>query len=167
MKKVVFLLGAGLVALVAGCSSTPVALGPVGPNPKGSQSEASTGGLQVFTRMAVRQDDQNQAGDGEPVWHQYTEYNIYNPDGILLKRVVNSAGHYGERADLVTLPAGRYLVKAQAKDYFWVNVPVTIERGRTTRVHLDENWKPPADAPKGEIITGPDGKPAGWRAPSQ
>ncbi len=167
MKKVLFILSTGLLSLMMGCVSKSIALGPVGPNPDGSQREASTGSLQVFSRMDVQQDDQNQAGDGTPVWHQYTEYNVYNLDGKLVKRVVNSAGHYSERAEVVALPPGKYLVKAQAKDYFWVEVPVTIERGRTTRVHLDENWKPPAETAKKDVVTGPDGNPIGWRAPAQ
>jgi hypothetical protein len=167
MKKVFFLLGVGLVSLMAGCSSRPVALQPVGPNPNRSQSEASMGNLQVFSRMAAQQDDENQAGDGIPPWHQYTEYNIYGLDGKLVKRVINSNGHYSEHAELVVLPPGRYLVKAQASDYYWVNVPVTVERGRTTRVHLDDNWQPPERAANKELVIGPDGNPVGWRAPSQ
>ncbi|MGP8198390.1 MAG: hypothetical protein ACLQU4_02675 [Limisphaerales bacterium] len=167
MKKLLLLLSAGSLAFGTGCASRPVAVAPVGPNPNRSQSAASMGGLQVFSRIAARDDDQNQAGDGIPIWHQYTEYRIYNPDGKLVKTVINSAGHYSEGAEVVPLPPGSYVVKAQAKDYFWVNVPVTIERGRTTRVHLDENWRPPADAPKDEVVIGPDGSPVGWRAPSR
>jgi hypothetical protein len=39
-----------------------------------------------------------------------------------------------------------------------------IERGRTTRIHLDNDWKIPSDAPKSELVTMPDGNPVGWRA---
>jgi hypothetical protein len=80
-----------------------------------------------------------------------------------VKRVDNTTGHYAEAPRLVTLPPGQYLVKTQAKDYFWVELPVTIERGRTTKVHLDDKWKPPTDAPKKEIVSLPNGKPVGWR----
>jgi hypothetical protein len=39
---------------------------------------------------------------------------------------------------------------------------VVIKAGRTTRVHLDDKWQPPADTPKDELVTMPDGKPVGW-----
>jgi hypothetical protein len=162
MKNLFSLLGAGLVSLVVGCSSQPVALAPVGPNPSGRQIAASMGALQVFSRERTRSDDQNQAGDGEPVWHQHTDYSIYDLHGNLVKRVDNAAGHYSEAAEQVALPPGKYLVRAPAKDYPWIQVLVTIEPGRTTRVHLDDNWKPPADAPKGDLTTMPDGNPVGW-----
>ncbi|MGD0813785.1 MAG: hypothetical protein ABSA83_09290 [Verrucomicrobiota bacterium] len=166
MKRLLSSIAAGLLALGTGCASRPVVVAPVGPNPNGIQSQASTGSLQVFSRMAARDDDQNMAGDGIPIWHQYTEYRIYQPDGKLVKTVINSVGHYSDRAEVVALPPGSYMVKAQAKDYFWVNVPVRIEPGRTTRVHLDQKWRPPGNAPKNEIVTGPDGNPLGWRAPA-
>jgi len=56
------------------------------------------------------------------------------------------------------------LVNAQAKDYSWVKVPVTIDRGRTTEVHLDGNWNLPADVPKTKLVNVPNGNPVGWRA---
>jgi hypothetical protein len=64
----------------------------------------------------------------------------------------------------VALPAGRYFVKAQGKDYLQVEVPITIERGRTTRVHLDDKWNLPADTPKRELVSLPNGNPVGWCA---
>jgi hypothetical protein len=166
MKRfVLFLVNVGLAASLAGCASDTVA--PVGPNPDGSKGDASTGQLQVFSRMATRDDDQNQAGDGIPVWHQYTAYSIYDENGNLVKRVANSSGHYGRHAQVVTLPAGNYLVKAQAKDYYWVKVPVNVLPGEMTKVHLDDNWRPPGEAPKGDVVYGPDGNPIGWRSNSQ
>jgi len=80
--------------------------------------------------------------------------------------VDNTIGYYARAPRRVTLPAGRYLVKAQAKDYFWVDVPVIIERGQTTRVHLDDNWKLPAETPKTELVSFPNGNPVGWQAES-
>jgi hypothetical protein len=164
MKNVSVLLAAGLIAVLTGCST--VSVQPVGPNPTGAKSALSTGQLEVFSRPASRDDDQNMAGDGIPPWHQYTAYDIYDLSGNMIKRVINSRGHYGERPDVVALPAGRYMVKAQAKDYVWVNVPVEIEPGRTTRVHLDEKWVP-ANAGKGEVVRGPDGTPVGWQVQSK
>jgi hypothetical protein len=124
---------------------------------------AATGDLQVFSSLIEKNDDQNQGSDN-PAWYQHTDYRVYNLQGKLVKRVDNTIGRYEQAPRRVALPAGRYLVKAQAKDYFWVEVPVTIERGRTTRVHLDDNWKLPATAPTSGIVSLPNGKPVGWSA---
>ena len=166
MKSAYYLMGAALAALLAGCASTPIVLAPVGPNPYGGENIASTGGLQVFSRVSEQSDDQNQGGDGDPVWYQHTDYRIYTLEGKLVKRVDNTVGHYAEAPRLVALPAGRYLVKAQARDYSWVELPVTIERGRTTRVHLDDDWKLPTDTPKQKLVSMPNGRPVGWRDPA-
>ncbi|MGD0815032.1 MAG: hypothetical protein ABSA83_15615 [Verrucomicrobiota bacterium] len=105
------------------------------------------------------------ACNGIQIWQQYTEYRIYKLDGKLVNTVINSAGHYSDSAEVIATPAVKQAVKAQAKDYSRVKVPVTIERGQTKRIHLDENWKPPMNGPKGEAVTGPDGNPMGWRTP--
>lgn len=160
MKITFSLLCMGVASLLAGCASPSVTLPPVGPNPNGIQTASSIGFLQVLSRERTRSDDQNQAGDGEPVWHQHTNYRIYDLHGHLVKRVDNAAGHYAESAEVVPLEPGKYVVKAPANDYPWIQVMVRIEPGRTTRVHLDDKWTPSA-AP-GEVVTMPDGNPAGW-----
>jgi hypothetical protein len=167
MKSVCIFLGPGLVSLLVGCSSTPVALAPIGPNPAGNERIASKGELQVFSNLAEQSDNENQGStDPAPLWHQHADYNLYDMQGKLVKHVDNTVGHYEQAPRRVVLPAGRYLVKARAKDYLQVEVPVTIERGRTTRVHLDDNWRLPADAPKRELVSLPNGNPVGWRAES-
>ena len=158
MKSVFCILGAGFVSLLIGCSSAPVALAPVGPNPYGGQSTASKGELQVFSSLTGRREGEN------PTWYQHTDYYVYDAEGKVVKHVANSAGYYAEAPRSLSLSAGRYLVKAQAKDYSWVEVPVTIESGRTTRVHLDDNWKLPAHTSTSELVSMPNGQPAGWRA---
>jgi hypothetical protein len=163
MKNMSWIPVAGLLLFSAGCSLPPTVLAPVGPNPFVGRSQDSTGQLQVFSRPAAERDDQDEGGDGTPLWHHYSDYNIYNLNGTLLQKVSNSTGHYASGPTPVSLPAGRYWVKAQARGYFWVKLPVVIEPGQTTTVHLDGNWNPPADAPKSDVVTAPDGKPVGWR----
>ncbi|MGA9449732.1 MAG: hypothetical protein WBW41_00145 [Verrucomicrobiia bacterium] len=160
MKNVHFLLGAGLLSLLVGCASTPVALAPVGPNPIGSESMAAEGGLQVFSSLVGRSEGDN------PTWYQHTDYDVYDLHGKLVRHVNNTIGYYAKAPRRVSLPAGRYLVKAQANDYLWVSVPVTIERGQTTKLHLDDNWKPPSDTSKAELVSLPNGNPVGWQAES-
>ncbi|MGA3266332.1 MAG: hypothetical protein ABSE16_05870 [Verrucomicrobiota bacterium] len=53
---------------------------------------------------------------------------------------------------------------SKGKDYLWVDVPVVIEAGRTTRVHLDDAWQLPPDAPTTKLVSLPGGHPVGWRA---
>jgi hypothetical protein len=166
MKSVRLFLGAGLVPVLIvliGCSSTPVALAPVGPNPAGIESTSSQGKLQVFSSLDEESDDQSQ-GSPDPTWHQHTDYSIYDSKGKRMERADNTTGHYARTPRLVELPAGRYVVKARAKDYFWVEVPVTIQPGRTTKVHLDGNWQPPANTPTNGLVSMPNGTPAGWSA---
>jgi len=126
---------------------------------------ASKGELQVFSCLDEESDDQNQ-GSQDPVWYQHSDYSIYNLHGKLVKRVNNTTGHYEQAPRRVALPAGRYIVKAQANDYLQVKLPVTIEPGRTTRVHLDDNWKLPAGTQKRELVYMPNGNPVGWSAES-
>jgi hypothetical protein len=163
MKSICILLGPCLLALLVGCSSTPVALAPVGPYPAGNERIVSKGELQVFSNPAEQSANENQ-GSKDPVWYQHTDYNIYNLQGKLVKHVDNTNGHYEQAPRRVNLAPGRYIVKAQAKDYLQVEVPVTIERGRTTRVHLDDKWNLPADTSKRELVSLPNGNPVGWRA---
>ena len=161
MKTIFVPLGTGLLLLVlTGCASTPVTLSPVGPNPIAAQTQSIQGGLEVFSRLAARSDDQNQ-GSTDPIWYQHTGYSIYRPDGSLMKRVQNTVGHYEQDPCVVNLPAGQYIVKAQATDMFWVKVPVTIKPGEITRVHLDGQWKPSAHGEA--VVRLPDGKAVGWK----
>lgn len=158
MKRIHILLVAGTVLLLAGCSSTPVALGPVGPDPFGGQYMAADGRLQVFSRMAGRTEGNN------PTWYQHAGYSIYDLQGKLVKHVENSTGKYEEAPQLVALPAGKYFVKARAQGYLNVKVPVTISRGQITKVHLDDRWARPANVSKDALVSLPDGNPVGWRA---
>jgi hypothetical protein len=158
MKSIMVLLGVGLGSLLVGCSTVPVAFAPVGPNPAGDQTLAATGQLQVFSSLVGRVEGNN------PTWYQHSDYAICDLHGKLLKRVDNTAGYYEGAPSKVTLPAGRYLVKAQAQDYPWVKVPVEIESGRITRVHLDDTWLPTVNnAQKAKLVNAPNGYPVGWR----
>jgi hypothetical protein len=153
-----------MVLGLAGCATPPVVLGPVGPNPVGRESGASGGALQVFSRGVEQSDDQDQGGDGTSAWYQHADYDIYNLHGKRVKHVDNAAGHYETAPRVVTLPPGRYMVVAEAKGGLRVKVPVNIERGRMSRIHLDGRWNPPAGAPRDEWVSLPSGSPVGWRA---
>jgi hypothetical protein len=164
MKMIRYISAAAMALGLAGCATSPVVLAPVGPNPGGGKSAASMGALQVFSRLVERNDDWNQAGDGIPAWYQHADYDIYNLHGKRVKHVENAVGHYETRPRVVSLPPGRYIVAAEAEEALRVRVPVKIERGRISRIHLDDHWNPPAGARGDELVSMPSGKPVGWRA---
>lgn len=146
MKTILVLMVAVLVSVLTGCSTTPIAVAPVGPNPALSGNRVAEGTLQVFSNIIGHSEGNN------PSWYQHANYYIYDLHGKLLKHVNNTIGYYESAPRLVALPAGTYLVKAPANDYYmWVNVPVTIKGGQTTRVHLDDKWNPPAGTPNGLV----------------
>jgi hypothetical protein len=112
--------------------------------------------LEVFSAMVGRTEGNN------PTWCQHTDYYLFDQRGDELKHVDNAVGHYATAPRLINLPPGRYLVKAQAKNYLWAKVPVVVEAGRTTRVHLDANWQAPDHPAKNEVVGIPGGYPVGW-----
>jgi hypothetical protein len=156
------LAGACGLLLLTACSTALVPLRPVGPNPLSVKSPNPNGELEVFSSVEQKSDDQNQGSDGGPIWYQHTDYELYTADGKHLRHIDNVVGHYDETPEPVALPPGNYLVDAQAKGYFWVQVPVTIQSGRTTRVHLDNAWKPAGSQEAGLVLL-PNGVPVGWR----
>ncbi len=157
MKSILILMVTVLAAVLTGCSTNPVALAPVGPNPARSGRGAAEGTLQVFSNIIG-----HSRGDNPP-WYQHTDYYIYDLQGTLLKHVSNTIGYYESAPRMVPLPPGTYLVKAPANDYRWVKFQVPINGGQTTRVHLDDKWIPPAGTPNGMLIRMPNGEPVGWR----
>ena len=105
--------------------------------------------------------------DPNPGWQQHTDYTIYNLQGDRVEHVFNPVGHYENAPSVTSLPPGKYMVVARAQGYLRVNVPVLIEAGRTTRVHLDARWHAPPNTPASELVQMPNGYQVGWRAPAQ
>ncbi len=96
MKATLAIIGFGLVTLLNGCASPPrasIAVALVGPNPEAPRNASTQGGLEVFSRLSVRTDDQNQEST-YPTWYQHTDYYLCDASGKVLKHVFNVAGHY-------------------------------------------------------------------------
>jgi hypothetical protein len=131
---------------------------PVGPEPFARQAAGPNGHLLVFSAKEPH-------GDGDdPVYYQHSGYSIYDSQRRWTKYVGNAPGHFDEGPRLVHLAPGTYFVKARAECYGWVEVPVVIESGRTTVVHLDKEWRPASSPPKSELVSLPDGYLIGWSA---
>ena len=152
-------VGAALIS--AGCASVPTLVAPVGPFPSEHWASEPKGHLQVFSVVEPQSE-----GD-DAVWYQHSGYVIYNEQGKRFKYVGNTTGKWDETPQTVLLPAGRYTVKARAEGYLYVlvNVPIVIERGKTTVVHLERGWNPPP-GPGTEFVRAPSGYAVGCRAGS-
>jgi hypothetical protein len=156
-RKALMIMSTAAFFIFAGCSTTPVAVAPVGPNPAALQSTSGDGQLAVFSKLTGRTEGMN------PTWKQYSNYSIYDSRGHRLEHVQNSQGHYSNLPRIVSLPPGEYAVVARAARTGQVRVPVVIKPGVMTEVHLDARWQP-GTGTESEFVTDPEGYPIGWRA---
>jgi len=155
--KNILLMNVMLAALLAGCATKPVALAPVGPRPGDRTSYVSTGHLRVYSDTKTREIAEN------TIYYPHTAYTIRDPSGKLVKYVFNHVGSTDEIPTLVTIPSGSYLIVAESARYGRVTVPVKIQDGRTTVVHLDGNWQAASSLAANELVRLPDGEAVGWR----
>ena len=98
---------------------------------RGEPRKGGTGHLRVFTATERHPD-----GDG-PEYHPHTGYLVCDSTGKTILHVANHVGSMDEAPATVTLPAGNYVVLAQATGVGRVKVPVVVEAGRATVVQLD------------------------------
>jgi hypothetical protein len=124
--------------------------------------DSTNGDLLVYSAYNVNADFDSR----DPHRHAYSDYQILFPDGKLLRAVHNDTGSILQRAQAVTLPAGSYHVLAEANGFGLVTVPVTIEPGRTTVVHLEGGvrWPEQWGANQTNAVHLPDGQIVGWRS---
>jgi hypothetical protein len=164
----------------AGCATqAPVSvLKRVGPEPGQVARNSAMGFLQVYSaRERVPTDVNaeeffwdNDSGRNEFLHYvAHTSYILYGPDGRQLPRVSNATGMNDPSPALVKLSPGVYMVEALAEDYdevtLRVKVPVRIEPGLSTVVHLDGNWNPAISSKEGdEMVWLPNGHIVGWHA---
>ena len=151
-----------LVVAATGCATATAWRTPIGPNQQAAKTESQTGTLRVFSAK------EKEANVGFAFPHEErTDYYIYDSSGNEVKGVFdNNKGEFEPTPRGVRLAPGTYNVRALAAVGMgeWVSVPVVIEAGRTTEVHLNGQWRPPADAPRNEVVYSPAGFPMGWRA---
>ncbi len=102
-----------------------------------------------------------------PITNAWIVICIYDSNGNETTRVSdNNKGEFEATPRPIQLNPGPYRVKALAAVGMgeWITVPVVIESGRTTEVHLNGHWKPPVDTPENQLVHAPAGFPMGWRA---
>jgi hypothetical protein len=152
------ILSVATALLVASCASAPPTIvhETVGPG-LAVVNQEHNGFLTVYTATAWTTDD-----DG-PSLLSYTNYQIDAADGTLFKEVPNGQ----QEPTRVILPKGTYTVVAQSDTSGMVSVPVAIEAGKITVVHLEReiDWKEAsAGIRSADLVRLPNGQPIGFRA---
>ena len=95
----------------------------------------------------------------------HSDYRIFSADGKQSKYVHNWVGTFIEDPAVVSLAPGRYIVAARAVASGTVTVPVIIEVGKTTSVHLDgSKLATGRKTSESDLVRLPDGWIVGWRA---
>lgn len=179
MKNACSIAAAGALLWLAGCASAPKAtlIEPVGPGPAAPVTGVKTGSLQVYSARGRGDVDPNAA---ERLWDEeadeteymkeqpHTDYSIYSAKGRFLQGVHNARESDETQPAMVTLPPGGYKIQARGEARSGarvrLTVPVVIEAGKCTAVHLEGNWTPSGHYLETEMVRLPDGQIAGWRA---
>jgi hypothetical protein len=166
------------VICLAGCaSSAPLTVsGPIGPAPTERAKAASGSSLQVYSARVRATVDANMEeffydddfGKNDFLYERaHSDYTICSRDGKVLQHVRNARDLNDPKPAVVPLPPGPYEVKARARDFGLVTIPVVIEAGKLTMVNLQRGQNPVVESVArtnavclgGNLIVG-------WRAPS-
>src|SRR5882757_2381843 len=153
------ILSVATAILVGSCASAPPTIvhETVGPGAAVASPQEHNGFLTVYSATEWTTND-----DG-PSLLNYTNYQIEAADGTLFKEVSN--GDY--EPTRVTLPKGAYTVLAWSDTSGEVSVPVAIEAGKITVVHLEteQDWKEASVRIRSaDLVWLPHGQPIGFRA---
>jgi hypothetical protein len=154
------LLAAAVLPCLTGCVSSPLELASVGPGVSRPPATAGEGYLEVFTATRTAE------VDFESYFNPHTSYTVTDAAGRSVKYVENHTSDMDEWPDLVTLPPGTYHVVAESAWCGLVTVPVVVQPGATTVVHLDGKWGPPSRPAAGQLVFLPNGQPVGWSSPA-
>jgi hypothetical protein len=153
-------------ALLSGCAtSNRLVLDTVGPpmfQPTTTSSTLTNGTLVVYSAFRRNADFNSR----DPYRREYSDYNIFSPDGKLLQRVHNNSGTIFQDAASVELPPGKYHVFARANGYGYVTVPVIVEMQKSTILHLEggDSWPNKSAFTQTNAVRLPDGQIIGWKA---
>jgi len=164
---------------LAGCASAPKVLvqEPVGPCHLVPSSEMQDGSLRVYSARARANVDvhmegwlwNNDYGKNEFLYAPaHSSYTVAVGDGGL-RSVANARSLNDENPVLVRLKHGHYTVEAEAEEpggrSLTVVVPLAVEAGQTTTVHLEPGWKPSGEAlDPSRLVRLADGRIIGCRA---
>jgi hypothetical protein len=137
-----------IIPVLAGCASRG--------NGDAAKSDSTPAGhLQVFSATKTMP-------DGDSTFdYPHTGYTIYDQHGRFVQYVPNHAGRMDEVPTRVSVPAGKYRIKATSERYGAVTIPVEIMAGQFHVIHL-ENTGGKSKPPSEKLIRSADGKVVGW-----
>ena len=94
-----------------------------------------------------------------------SDYDILAGNGRSLQRVHNHTETLLQDPVAVELPPGEYRVVSLANGYGRVTIPVVVDAGRTTVIHLEGggSWPEESRFNKTNAVRLPDGLVVGWR----
>ncbi len=167
MKTSIFLVAVAGVGFLGGCAthdsmSVNDPVGPAQSPPANASADSSTGSLVVYSAYQANADFYRP----DPYRPEYSDYKIYTTQGKLVQNVHNNTGTILQDPVTVVLTPGEYKVTAHANGYGKVTVPVIIEQGQRTVLHLDGGGSR-ADMSvynQTNAVRLPDGRPIGWKA---
>ena len=168
MKALFNLIVISAGTLLTGCATSNGnklsldTVGPPMPQLRPMSSTSANGTLLVYS--AFRRNADFNARD--PNGQEYSDYEIDTTDGKLLQRVHNNSGTMLQDAVAVTLPVGKYQVKARANGYGVVTIPVMIAAQQRTVLHLEGGgfWPDESVFNQTNAVRLPDGLIIGWKA---
>jgi hypothetical protein len=156
-------LAAGV--LISGCAThkgnlTFATVGPVQSDLK--MPDAATGTLVVYSAFKRNADFDT----SDPTHPEHSDYKILNTDGSLARNVHNVTKTVFEDAVPVSLSPGKYEVVARANGYGFLTIPVRVDAGQKTVVHLEGGGFWPDDSVFNETnaVRLPDGQVIGWKS---
>jgi hypothetical protein len=152
-------------AFLSGCviAKSGPDLATVGPPDQPAFVNSTNGTLVVYSAYDVNASFNNRDSH-EPV---YSDYNILSSNGKPRLRVHNNSGTLLQDPLAVELTPGKYSVQAFANGYVRkVLVPVIVEAGRTTIIHLEGGgfWPDESTFNQTNAVRLPDGVIVGWKA---
>jgi hypothetical protein len=150
-------------AALAGCATrSPMVVDqPVGPDlaPPKVNFIAGNGQLVVYSALEAA----NPINSDFPT---HAGYEIDDADGKLVRHVDNRGGSFYQMPAAVSLPPGKYVVKAPATNYGLVTVPVVIKENETTTLDLEAtHFRQHKPTGAGQWVRLPTGEVIGMRSP--
>ncbi|HLX71847.1 MAG TPA: hypothetical protein VKV04_19705 [Verrucomicrobiae bacterium] len=152
-----------LVTFVAGCASQqPVVVNDtVGPDLARPRINLNQGRGQLVVYSALETPDVLNSD-----YPTHSSYDVYDMDGKFVQRVNNRTGSFYQTPATVSLPEGKYLVKARATNHGLVSVTVMVKEGETTTLDLDaSHFHQHKPTGAGQWVRLPSGEVIGMREP--
>jgi hypothetical protein len=154
-------------ALLTGCAGmqSGLVLDTAGPAPiPTAQSNSGPGTLIVYSAYQVNADFNSR----DPNRREHSNYKILDQDKKLLEWIHNQTDDIFQNAVPVKLPAGEYFVVARSNCFGIVTIPVIMDAGRETVLHLNggDKWSEGTAIIAANAVCLPDGEIVGWKSAS-